>query len=63
MERQPIGRAWLITAAIHVVAVILFFTVQWAAPWRKWTAGRADQREMGDTLMFILGTRELRAKG
>ena len=51
------------TAAIHVLAVVLFFTVQWAAPWRKWAAGPADRREIGDTLMFILGTREMRAKG
>jgi hypothetical protein len=43
--------------------VVLFFTVQWAAPWRKWSSGPAEQREMGDTLMFILGTREVRAKG
>ena len=32
---MPIGRAWLVTAAIHVLAVILFFTVNLAAPWRK----------------------------
>ncbi len=53
----------MITAAIHVVAVILVFTVPWAAPWRKRTSVPADRREVGDTLMFILGTREMRAKG
>jgi len=43
--------------------VVLFFTVPWAAPFRKGAAVPAERREMGDTLMFILGTREVRAKG
>lgn len=59
----PIGRAWFITAAIHVVAVILFFTVNWQAPWRKATYVVLEPRDVGDTLVFVPGTRELRAKG
>ena len=53
----------MITAALHVIAVVLFFTVAWQAPWRK--SNRATQQpvEVGDTLMFVLGTRDLRAKG
>jgi hypothetical protein len=63
VARVPIGRAWLITAAIHAIAVVLFFTVQWAAPWRKATYVVLEPREMGDSLVFVPGTRELRAKG
>ena len=48
---------------IHVVAVVLFVTVQWAAPWRKGVPAIPSSREMGDTIMFVLGTREVRAKG
>jgi hypothetical protein len=59
----PIGRAWLVTAAIHVVAVILFFTVNWQAPWRKATYVVLEPRDFGDTLVFVPGTREARAKG
>jgi hypothetical protein len=46
-----------------VVAVVLFFTVQWAAPWRKPTYVVLEPREMDDTLVFVPGTREVRAKG
>ena len=60
---MPIGRAWLVTAAIHVIAVILFFTVNWQAPWRKATYVVLEPRDFGDTLVFVPGTRELRAKG
>jgi len=59
----PIGRAWLVTAAIHVIAVILFFTVNWQAPWRKATYVVLEPRDFGDTLIFVPGTREARAKG
>ena len=59
----PIGRAWLVTAAIHVIAVILFFTVNWQAPWRKAEYVVLPPRDVGDTLMFVPGTREMRAKG
>ena len=60
---MPIGRAWLVTAAIHVIAVILFFTVNWQAPWRKATYVVLEPRDFGDTLIFVPGTREARAKG
>jgi len=43
--------------------VVLFFTVQWQAPWRKSNYVVPQPGEVGDTLMFFLGTRELRAKG
>ena len=59
----PIGRAWLVTAAIHVIAVILFFTVNLAAPRRKAEYVVLPPREVGDTLVFVPGTREMRAKG
>jgi len=43
--------------------VVLFFTVAWQAPWRKGRNTGSPPVAVGDTLMFILGTRELRAKG
>jgi hypothetical protein len=43
--------------------VILFFTVQWAAPWLKPTYVVLEPREFGDSVVFVPGTRELRAKG
>jgi len=61
--RPPIGRAWLITAALHVVAVILFFTVNWQAPWRRADYVVLQPIEAGDSMVFVPGTRELRAKG
>ena len=63
VARQPIGRAWLITAAIHLVAVVLFLTVDWQAPWRKATYVFMEPQEVGDSLVFVPGTREIRAKG
>ena len=50
-------------AAIHIVAVVLFFTVSWQAPWRR----RADYIvlqpvDSGESLVFVPGTREARAK-
>lgn len=59
----PIGRAWLVTAAIHVLAVAVFFTVNLAAPWRKTEYVVLPPRDVGDTLVFVPGTREARAKG
>jgi hypothetical protein len=59
----PIGRAWLVTAAIHVLAVVVFFTVNLAAPWRKAEYIVLPPRDIGDTLVFVPGTREARAKG
>jgi hypothetical protein len=61
--KVPIGRAWLVTAAIHVIAVILFFTVNWQAPWGKPRYVMLEPRDVGDTLVFVPGTREARAKG
>jgi len=61
--KVPIGRAWLVTAAIHVLAVVLFFTVNLAAPWRKVEYVVLPPRDFGDSLVFVPGTRELRAKG
>jgi len=46
---------------IHVVAVVLFFTVQWAAPWRKATYVVLPPTEYGDSLVFVPGTRHARA--
>ncbi|MGH7521634.1 MAG: hypothetical protein ACREMI_10175 [Gemmatimonadales bacterium] len=53
----------MITAALHAIAVVLFFTVAWQAPWRKSNRVPEQPVQVGDTLVFILGTRELRAKG
>ncbi len=61
--KVPIGRAWLVTAAIHVIAVILFFTVNWQAPWGKPRYVVLEPRDVGDTLVLVPGTREARAKG
>jgi hypothetical protein len=61
--KVPIGRAWLVTAAIHILAVVLFFTVNLAAPWRKAEYIVLPPRDIGDTLVFVPGTREARAKG
>lgn len=44
-----------------MVAVVLFFTVQWAAPWRKATYVVLPPTEYGDSLVFIPGTRHVRA--
>ncbi len=60
---MPVGRAWLVTAALHVVAVILFFVVPWQAPWRKATYVVLEPVAAGDSMVFVPGTRELRAKG
>jgi hypothetical protein len=43
--------------------VVLFFTVQWQAPRRKPNYVVLQPLEIGDTLQFVSGTRELRAKG
>jgi hypothetical protein len=48
---------------MHLIAVVLFFTVQWQAPWRKANYIVLPSVEVGDTLVFVSGTRELRAKG
>jgi len=43
--------------------VILFFTVSWQAPWRKAEYVVLPPRDFGDTMVFVPGTREMRAKG
>ncbi len=63
VAKVPIGRAWLVTAAIHVLAVVLFFTVNLAAPWGKPRYVVLEPRDVGDTLVVVPGTREARAKG
>ncbi len=66
-ERQvgtvPVGRAWIVTAVLHIVAVILFIVVPWQAPRRKTDYVVLQPLAIGDTLQFVPGTRELRAKG
>jgi len=59
----PVGRAWIFTAALHIVAVVLFIAVPWQAPRRKANYVVLQPLEIGDTLQFVPGTRELRAKG
>ncbi|MFN2570385.1 MAG: hypothetical protein ABR537_02055 [Gemmatimonadales bacterium] len=61
--RQSSGRAWLITAGLHVVAIILAVTVPWQAPRRKAEYIVLQPLESGDSVVFVPGTRELRAKG
>ncbi len=43
--------------------MILFFTVNWQAPWRRADYVVLQPIEAGDSLVFVPGTRELRAKG
>lgn len=59
---QPLGRAWLITAVLHVVAVVLFFTLPLQAPWLRSKAGAREPEQVGDTLVFFLSSSQ-RAKG
>ncbi len=61
--KVPIGRAWLVTAAIHILAAVVFFTVNLAAPWRKAEYVVLPPRDFGDSMVFVPGTREARAKG
>ena len=46
-----------------MIAVVLFFTVQWAAPWRKANYIVLEPEAIGDSMVFVPGTREIRAKG
>lgn len=49
---------------MHVVAVVLFFTVQWAAPWRKQPSYVVlEPPETGNSIVYIPGSREPRAQG
>lgn len=45
-----------------MLAVVLFFTVQWAAPWRKATYVVLPPTEYGDSLVFVPGGRHVGAK-
>ena len=49
-------------AAIHIVAVVLFFTVSWQAPWRRANYIVLQPVDSGESLVFVPGTREARAK-
>jgi hypothetical protein len=42
---------------------VLFIVVPWAAPWRKAQYVVLEPREFGDSVVFVPGTREVRAKG
>ena len=48
-------------AAIHIVAVVLFFTVSWQAPWRRAHYIVLQPVDSGESLVFVPGTREARA--
>jgi hypothetical protein len=63
LNRQPIGGAWLLTAVLHISVVILFLTVPLQAPRRHGKSTERQGEQLGDTLMFVLGTGEFRAKG
>jgi len=53
----------LIATVLHVTVAILFFTVPLQAPWRPSNAVVQPPEQVGDTIVFVLGTREERAKG
>jgi len=64
VPRLRVGRAWLITAALHVVAVVLAVTIPWQAPRRAdYIVLQPLQPE--DTIAFppFSGTRPNRARG
>ena len=63
MERPPIGHGWIIAAAIHIAAVILFFTAPLQAPWRQATYVIMEPADTAELLVFTPGTREARATG
>ena len=46
-----------------MLAVVLFIVVPWAAPWGKPQYVVLEPREFGDSVVFVPGTREVRAKG
>ncbi len=46
-----------------MIAVVLFFTVDWQAPWRKTTYVVIPPAPAGDSVVYVPGTREIRAKG
>lgn len=46
-----------------MIAVVLFFTVNWQAPWRRATYVVMEPADSGAALVYVPGTREVRAKG
>ena len=46
-----------------MIAVVLIFTVDWQAPWRKTTYVVMEPEPAGDSIVYVPGTREIRAKG
>jgi hypothetical protein len=63
VERLPNGRGWILAAAIHIAAVILFFTVPLQAPWRQTTYVIMEPADTAELVVFTPGTREARAAG
>jgi len=52
------------TAALHIIAVVLFVTVQWAAPWRKQPSYVVlEPPDTGTTMIYVPGAREHRSQG
>ncbi|HEY7192701.1 MAG TPA: hypothetical protein VH439_03090 [Gemmatimonadales bacterium] len=48
---------------MHILAVVLFFTVQWAAPWRKQPSYVVlEPPETGTTMVYMPGSRAHRAQ-
>jgi hypothetical protein len=52
-----------VTAVLHVVVAIAIFVVPWQAPFRRAEYVLLEPIEANDSLVFVSGTRELRAKG
>lgn len=48
---------------LHALVSIVFLTVPLQAPWRHGQSTPRQGEQFGDTLMFVLGTHEFRAKG
>jgi len=48
---------------IHVIAVVVFFTVNLQAPWRKTTYVVLEPEPAGNSIVYLPGTREARATG
>jgi len=46
-----------------VIAVVLFFTVDWQAPWRKTTYVVMEPEPAGNSIVYLPGTRDAPAKG
>lgn len=46
-----------------MIAVVLFFTVNWQAPWRRATYVVMEPADSGAAVVYLPGSREVRAKG